>query len=134
MGVGRDAVAVLTAADLVGLLAEPERLRVASAIVLGADTPAAVGAATGLEHRGVVKALQRLTAGGLVTVADGRLRLDADAFKQPRSRPPRGRRPTTTARPTSTSRPCSARSCGATGWCRSRRRAGSAARSLSTAC
>jgi hypothetical protein len=72
----------MTPTALVGLLAEPARLRVAAAIVLGATTTAAVAEATGLEPREVVRAVQRLTAGGLVTLDDGRLGLDADVFKE----------------------------------------------------
>jgi hypothetical protein len=54
------------AAAIVGLLAEPERLRVLSAVVLGARTPAEIGAATGLDARAVGRAVQRLQAGGLI--------------------------------------------------------------------
>jgi len=73
---------VTTAVALVGLLAEPARLRVVAAIVLGASTPAAVAEATGLDAREVARAVQRLNAGGLVTVAGGRLGLDTQAFKE----------------------------------------------------
>lgn len=45
----------MTPAALVGLLAEPARLRVAAAIVLGAHTPTAVAAATGLDARDVAR-------------------------------------------------------------------------------
>src|SRR4051794_3368871 len=38
----------VTPAEIVGLLAEPARLRVVAALVLGARTPADVGATTGL--------------------------------------------------------------------------------------
>jgi hypothetical protein len=72
----------MTPAALVGLLAEPARLRVAAAIVLGAHTPTAVASATGLDARNVARAVQRLTAGGLVTVVDGRFALDVDVFKE----------------------------------------------------
>jgi hypothetical protein len=72
----------MTPAALVGLLAEPARLRVAAAIVLGAHTPAAVTQATGLETREVVRAVQRLVGGGLVTVVDGRFELDVEVFKE----------------------------------------------------
>jgi hypothetical protein len=66
------------AAQLVGLLAEPERLRVLAALVLGARTPAAVGAATGLDIRAVATALQKLQAGGLV---DDKLAVRVELFK-----------------------------------------------------
>ncbi len=52
---------------LVGLLAEPLRLRVFAAVVLGAATPAQVGSATGLTHREVAESLRRLSDGGLVS-------------------------------------------------------------------
>ena len=51
---------------LVGLLAEPQRLRVFAALVLGARTPAEVAESTGLDQRAVHTALRRLTDGGLV--------------------------------------------------------------------
>jgi hypothetical protein len=72
----------VTPAALVGLLAEPARLRVAAAIVLGASTPSAVGAATGLGAKEVARAVQRLQSGGLVSVRAGKLRLDVDVFKE----------------------------------------------------
>jgi hypothetical protein len=68
---------------LVGLLAEPERLFVFAALVLGARTPDQVGESTGLGQREVHKALQRLVAGGLVVpTTDGRYLPVIDAFKQ----------------------------------------------------
>lgn len=57
---------MLTPRDLLGLLAEEDRLRVVAAIVLGASTPAEIAGATGLAPRATVKALARLVAGGLV--------------------------------------------------------------------
>ena len=63
------------------LLAEPERLRVFSAVVLGAQSPAAVAAATGLPTRTVMAALRRLDQGGLVGSAGGTLVATAAAFK-----------------------------------------------------
>jgi DNA-binding transcriptional ArsR family regulator len=54
------------AAALAGLLAEPDRLRVVAALVLGATTVAEVQAATGLGVRAVVTALGRLVDGELV--------------------------------------------------------------------
>jgi DNA-binding transcriptional ArsR family regulator len=56
----------LTPRDLLGLLAEEDRLRVVAAIALGARTPAEIAAASGLELRTAVKALARLAAAGLV--------------------------------------------------------------------
>jgi hypothetical protein len=64
------------------LLAEPERLRVFSAVVLGADLPSAVADRTGLPARTVVAALRRLEQGGLVRAVDGRLVAQIDVFKE----------------------------------------------------
>jgi len=72
----------VTAAGIAGLLAEPERLRVLAAIVLGSHTPSAVAGATGLDPRDVARAVQRLNAGGLVAVAGGALSVDTDVFKE----------------------------------------------------
>ena len=70
----------LTSQDIVGLLATPARLRVAAAIILGAGNPGQVVAATGLSEAQVSSALTRLARGGLVTTADGRFTVDAQAF------------------------------------------------------
>jgi DNA-binding transcriptional ArsR family regulator len=55
--------------SLIGLLAEPRRLRVFSAVVLGARTPAEVVDRTDLTLREVAEALRRLSDGGLVSPA-----------------------------------------------------------------
>lgn len=69
-------------ADLLcGLLAEPARLRTYSAVVLGATTPEQVAGSTGLPAATVVKALQRLSKGGLITSGTDGLRADEAAFK-----------------------------------------------------
>ncbi|HJR44219.1 MAG TPA: DUF2087 domain-containing protein [Actinomycetota bacterium] len=52
---------------IVAALADPDRLRVAAALVLGANTVAELGDQTGLEGRALEKAISRLTAAGLVT-------------------------------------------------------------------
>ncbi|GLF99167.1 DUF2087 domain-containing protein [Streptomyces yaizuensis] len=62
-----------SALDIVALLAEPSRLKVFSAVVLGADTPAVVAGAAGVSARDAVAAVRRLRAGGLVTETGGRL-------------------------------------------------------------
>ncbi|MEU8226730.1 DUF2087 domain-containing protein [Kribbella sp. NPDC048915] len=67
--------------QLCGLLAEPSRLRTYSAIVLGAATPEQVAGSTGLAAPVVVKALQRLTKGGLITASRDGFTADEDAFK-----------------------------------------------------
>ncbi len=51
---------------ILGLLAEPDRLRVVSALALGASTIVDIKDMTGLEARTVEKALARLIQGGLV--------------------------------------------------------------------
>jgi hypothetical protein len=66
---------------LCGLLAEPDRLRVFSAVVLGADVPSEVIERTGLPARTVAAALRRLQLGGLVTPVDGGLVAEVDVFK-----------------------------------------------------
>jgi hypothetical protein len=72
-----------TASELAGLLAEPERLRVVAALVLGASTSSSVGEVAGLDTRSVATALARLEAGGLVERgADGTLVLLESAFRQ----------------------------------------------------
>jgi ADP-ribose pyrophosphatase YjhB (NUDIX family) len=66
---------------LVGLLAETDRLKVVSALALGATGPGAVIEATGLDPKTVAAALRRLELGGLVSTVDGELRLLADQFR-----------------------------------------------------
>ena len=53
-------------AELWGLLADEDRLRVFSAIALGARSVPDIADHTGMDPRTVVKALQRLEAGGVV--------------------------------------------------------------------
>jgi hypothetical protein len=67
--------------DLCGQLAEPGRLRVFAAVVLGAQSPAAVATVTDLPVRTVMAALRRLDQGGLVRSADGALVAVEGAFK-----------------------------------------------------
>jgi hypothetical protein len=67
---------------LCGLLAEPERLRTYAAVVLGASTPSAIAARTGLPPRAVVAALRRLEQGGLVSAVDHELVARIDVFKE----------------------------------------------------
>ncbi|GAA0944708.1 DUF2087 domain-containing protein [Virgisporangium aurantiacum] len=66
---------------LCGQLAEPDRLRVFAAVVLGAATPADVVNATGLPVRTVMAALRRLEQGGLVGAAGDALVAEVSAFK-----------------------------------------------------
>jgi hypothetical protein len=72
----------VTPTALCGLLAEPDRLRVFAAVVLGAGTPSEVEAATDLPARVVEPAIRRLQQGGLLAVDDGALRAAEDAFKE----------------------------------------------------
>lgn len=67
---------------LCGLLAEPTRLAVFAAVVLGACSPSEVAARTGLPARDAVSALRRLEQGGLVRTVEGRLVADTAAFKE----------------------------------------------------
>jgi len=69
-----------TSRQLVGLLAEPGRLRVVAALALGARSLTEVVRATGLDPRAAAAALRRLESGGLVSSMDGELRLDESRF------------------------------------------------------
>lgn len=73
----------LSAADLVGLLAEPDRRRVFAALILGARTLPDVAAAARMPSTETAMALQRLVAGGLVETDGERLRYEVaeDSFK-----------------------------------------------------
>ncbi|WP_419995140.1 DUF2087 domain-containing protein [Streptomyces boninensis] len=71
----------MTPESVVALLAEPARLRVFSAIVLGAASLPAVAEAAGTSAKETAAAVGRLRAGGLVTEAGGALAADAPRFK-----------------------------------------------------
>ncbi len=72
----------LDAATLSGLLADDDRLRVVSALALGADDVPAVRRATSLELPVLFRAVQRLVDAGLVErAADGHLTLLSQAFR-----------------------------------------------------
>jgi hypothetical protein len=60
----------LDAGELVGLLADDDRRKIVAALVLGASTTPELIAATGLDGRRVVRALNRLVSGGLVIEGD----------------------------------------------------------------
>jgi hypothetical protein len=83
----------VTPESLVGLLAEPLRLRVFAAVVLGAPDPAAIARATGDRPRDVATALHRLSAAGLLTDADGTLVAQIGAFKEAVREAPRAPSP-----------------------------------------
>jgi DNA-binding transcriptional ArsR family regulator len=76
----------LNADELVGLLSDPNRFRVVSALALGASTFDEIRAASGLELRAVTRSLTRLADSGLVVVesdagADARHYLVESAFR-----------------------------------------------------
>jgi hypothetical protein len=65
-GLSPDPGPPLDAGELVGLLADDDRRKVFAALVLGSTTRAEISAATGLDTRQVVRALNRLVTAGLV--------------------------------------------------------------------
>ena len=67
---------------LIGLLAEPTRMRVFAAIVLGAKTRSEIEARTDLTAREVTAALRRLANGGLVTGPPSALTARLEVFKE----------------------------------------------------
>jgi hypothetical protein len=68
-------------AALCGQLAEPDRLKVYAAVVLGAETPSAVEERTGMPARAVTAALRRLHLGGLVAFEHGVVHAEVRVFK-----------------------------------------------------
>jgi len=72
----------MTPDALVGLLAEPDRLRVVSALVLGARTPVQLIEVTGLNQRAIGQALQRLETAGLVSSGPDGFAVHTDVFKE----------------------------------------------------
>lgn len=72
----------MAAHSLIGLLAEPTRLRVFAAVVLGADTVATVADQAGTSLRDATRALRRLQSGGVVTLDGAQVVLHADVFSQ----------------------------------------------------
>jgi hypothetical protein len=78
-------------ATLVGLLADEDRLRVFSAVALGARTVAEIADRSGLDESEVQAALPRLVTAGLVAQEDG-LRVSLEALRAAaRHRPERDR-------------------------------------------
>jgi len=61
----------LDAASVVGMLAEPVRLRTLAALVLGAETLGGVAAAAEISVAAALRALDRLVNGGLVEMTPG---------------------------------------------------------------
>lgn len=102
-----------TPREILGLLAEEDRLKAVAAMVLGAATSAEITAATGMTPRQAGRALARLTAGGLVEGGPAGYRLRAEALREAAiadTRPERDRPAPPTSGPA-----CSAVSSGATG-------------------
>jgi hypothetical protein len=71
-----------TPREILGLLAEEDRLKVVAALALGAETSAEITAATGLGGRQTGRALARLDAGGLVDRDGGAYRLRVEALRE----------------------------------------------------
>jgi DNA-binding transcriptional ArsR family regulator len=69
------------AATLLGLLSDDDRLRVVSALALGARTPGEVAESSGLDVPRAGRALARLTSGGLVEQEKDGYRLAAERFR-----------------------------------------------------
>ena len=68
---------------LVGLLAEPDRLKVFAAVVLGATSAADAAASAGVDPKTAVTALERLAAAGVVVASpSGGLVVDVSRFKE----------------------------------------------------
>ncbi|WP_447007027.1 DUF2087 domain-containing protein [Saccharothrix isguenensis] len=72
----------MTPDSLIGLLAEPERLRVVAALVLGARSTRDITGSTGLDARQVEHSLRRLRSAGLVVTDGAVLRLREELFKE----------------------------------------------------
>jgi hypothetical protein len=73
---------VPTPHQLVALLAEEDRLRVLSAVVLGSATVEEIAAASGIDAGRVTKALGRLRSGGLVGSQGGRFVAKPEVLKE----------------------------------------------------
>ena len=71
-----------TPREILGLLAEEDRLRAAAAIALGASTSAEIAGATGLSARQLGRALSRLVAGGLVEGGPDGYRLRSEVLRE----------------------------------------------------
>ena len=72
---------MLDASRLIGLLAEPDRLRIVAALALGADSITEIANASRLDVREVVYGLERLVSAGLVEEVNGTFVLLEAAFK-----------------------------------------------------
>ena len=72
----------MTPVALVGLLAEPTRMRVFAAVLLGASTPAQIVDQADVTLRDAMAALRRLGDGGLVIEVDGALSVRESIFAE----------------------------------------------------
>ena len=72
----------LDAAEIVRLLAQPDRLRVCAALALGASSRPEIAELTGLTERQLDKALARLVASGLVMRRGSSLELVTEHLEQ----------------------------------------------------
>src|SRR4051795_2666222 len=77
---GAVTVGSMEAGTIVGLLADPVRLRVVAALALGADTIESVAEASGLSLKDVALAARRLSRAGLVQRDGHALALHTDRF------------------------------------------------------
>jgi hypothetical protein len=82
MPLDRSASTPSTPREILGLLAEEDRLKVVAALALGAATSAEITAATGLGGRQAGRALARLDAGGLVDRDGAAYRLRVETLRQ----------------------------------------------------
>ena len=72
----------LDTAEIIRLLAAPERLKVCAALALGASSRPELAERTGLDQRRLDKALARLVASGLVVREGATLKLVTEHFEQ----------------------------------------------------
>ena len=76
-----EVAALEDAARLLGLLAEPDRLRVTAAVVLGHEHIGDIARVSGVDERAVGNALARLVAGGLMVRAGPGYRFATEELK-----------------------------------------------------
>lgn len=81
MATDAGAEAVEDAARVLALLAEPDRLRVAAALLLGYTGIADLSRASGVDERAVAKAIARLVAGDLVVQEESGYRFATEELK-----------------------------------------------------
>lgn len=72
----------MTSTNVAGLLSDPARRRLFSAVALGAGTPAEACRVAGISAREATDAMRRLLAGGLFEEADGVLRVSEELLRE----------------------------------------------------